>query len=48
MNQRLRQPSTSVDGKTPAAAAAGDLLDIRGLTVRFATRHGAFTAVDGK
>ena len=23
------------------------LLDIRGLTVRFATRHGAFTAVDG-
>ena len=24
-----------------------NLLDIRGLTVRFATRHGAFTAVDG-
>ena len=47
MSQRLRQPSTSVDGKAPAAAAAGDLLDIRGLTVRFATRHGAFTAVDG-
>ena len=23
------------------------LLDIRGLSVRFATRHGAFTAVDG-